>query len=225
MELSYKYRIFAVQILIKSQYMRISEKLGAIQQEIKIPKKQKNKFGGYMFRSAEDILEGLKPYEKKHKVTFTLDEELLSIDSLEEPIIYIVSYATIIDNESKEKIISRGTAIIDLNAKGMQKPQQTGSASSYAKKYALGNLLLLDDTKDSDAVNDHGGKTSSGQAPKTPPKPSNKLKTMGDAAKESLLKGISEGKFAQVEGYLSKYANDSNKKAVVAELEKARSGK
>lgn len=125
--------------------MNIREKLSTIQAEFKAKKSRKNNFGNYMFRSAEDILEALKPYNKKHGVYFTIRENLTLGDF---PILH--STATIVDAETGDQI--EGTAVvgIDLNQKGMQMPQKFGSASSYGKKYALGNLFLIDDTQDAD---------------------------------------------------------------------------
>jgi hypothetical protein len=135
--------------------MNIREKLSTIQAEFKAKKSRKNSFGNYMFRSAEDILEALKPYNKEHGVYFTIRENLTLGDF---PILH--STATIVDAETGDQI--EGTAVvgIDLNQKGMQMPQKFGSASSYGKKYALGNLLLIDDTADSDATNTHDKPTS-----------------------------------------------------------------
>ena len=133
--------------------MNLKEKLSTIQNEFKAKKSRYNSFGKYNFRSAEDILEGLKPYNKKYNVHFTVKENL-TVMGVDFPIIH--STATIVDNESDEFIEATAIVGVDLNAKGQQMPQRFGSASSYGKKYALGNLLLIDDTADSDAVNDHG---------------------------------------------------------------------
>ena len=138
--------------------MNITQKLLAIQLELKAPKNQRNKFGNYNYRSAEDILEAIKPYAKKHNVLFKITEELVFLGG--SSFIQVKSTAKCIDIETMEAIESDGTAIIDFDAKGMQMPQRTGAASSYAKKYALGNLLLLDDTKDADSTNTHGKSTS-----------------------------------------------------------------
>ena len=133
--------------------MNLKEKLSTIQNEFKAKKSRYNSFGKYNFRSAEDILEGLKPYNKKYNIHFTVKENL-TVMGVDFPILH--STATIIDNESDEFIEATAIVGVDLNAKGQQMPQRFGSASSYGKKYALGNLLLIDDTADSDAVNDHG---------------------------------------------------------------------
>ena len=131
--------------------MTIHEKLSLIQKEFKAKKSRYNSFGKYNFRSAEDILEALKPVNQKHGVYFTVTEELVESSSL--PI--IKTTATIFDTETDAKIIATAIVGVDLAQKGMQVPQQFGSTSSYAKKYALGNLLLIDDTADSDATNTH----------------------------------------------------------------------
>ena len=131
--------------------MTINEKLSQIQTKFKSKKSRFNSFGKYYFRSAEDILEAIKPFLLKYGITVTVDEELI----VEGPVPVIKTTATIHD----EKGSTLGTSAIvgvDLNQKGMQVPQQFGSASSYGKKYALGNLFLIDDTQDSDATNKHG---------------------------------------------------------------------
>lgn len=138
--------------------MTILEKLQKIQVELKAPKNQRNNFGKYNYRSAEDILESIKPFEDKYKVVFKITDTLKDVGEY----VYVDSEAKIIDVESTDRessISSTAQAIIDFSAKGMQMPQRTGAASSYAKKYALGNLLLLDDTKDSDATNNHNTST------------------------------------------------------------------
>jgi hypothetical protein len=109
-----------------------------------------NKFGGYKYRSAEDCLEALKPHLKKYKCVLKMHDELKVVGDFP----YVEATAKLIDcEEMNMQIESSAQAIIDFNAKGMQHPQRTGAASSYAKKYAIGNLFLLDDTKDSDATN------------------------------------------------------------------------
>ena len=130
--------------------MTIYEKLSQIQTKFKSKKSRFNSFGKYYFRSAEDILEATKPFLLELGVTVTVNEELIAT----EPMPVIQSTATITDGEGT--ITAKSIVGVDLNQKGMQAPQQFGSASSYAKKYALGNLFLIDDTKDSDATNNHG---------------------------------------------------------------------
>ncbi len=131
--------------------MTIHEKLATIQTFFKSKKSRFNSFGKYNFRSAEDILEAIKPYLLKHGVTVTINEKLV-VDS---PTPIIKTTAAIHDTKGSMKVEATAIVGVDLMQKGMQTPQQFGSASSYGKKYALGNLFLIDDTQDSDAINDH----------------------------------------------------------------------
>ena len=128
----------------------LNQKLAVIQTKLKAKKSSYNSFGKYYFRKAEDILEATKPFLMEQGVTVTLKEDMIAHD----PVPTIKSTATISDGENT----IHATAIVgvDLNQKGMQTAQQFGAASSYGKKYALGNLFLIDDTQDSDATNDHG---------------------------------------------------------------------
>ena len=131
--------------------MTLQQKLAQVQTEFKSKKSRFNSFGKYNFRSAEDILEAIKPFLLKYGVTVTVNEKLL----VSEPTPIIETTAAIHD-EKGLRLKAKAVVGVDLNQKGMQTPQQFGSASSYGKKYALGNLFLIDDTKDSDATNNHG---------------------------------------------------------------------
>jgi hypothetical protein len=134
--------------------LNLNQKLSLIQKEFKANKSKFNSFGKYNFRSAEDILEALKPYNEKYQVSFVITERMIRMQ--EQNIIPMMqSTATIYDNNGVNEISATAIVGVDLNQKGMQVPQQFGSASSYAKKYALGNLLLIDDTQDADATNKH----------------------------------------------------------------------
>ena len=130
--------------------MTLQTKLAKIQTEFKSKKSRFNSFGKYYFRSAEDILEAIKPFELKYGVTVTINEKLI----VDGPVPIIKTTATIHDEKGMQ-ISTSAIVGVDLNQKGMQVPQQFGSASSYGKKYALGNLFLIDDTQDSDATNTH----------------------------------------------------------------------
>ena len=129
---------------------KLNQKLATIQTELKAKKSSYNSFGKYYFRKAEDILEATKPFLLKHGVTVILNEELIMTD----PVPTIKSTATISDG--KDSINATAVVGVDLNQKGMQTAQQFGAASSYGKKYALGNLFLIDDTADADSTNNHG---------------------------------------------------------------------
>ena len=130
--------------------MTINDKLSQILVRFKSKKSRFNSFGKYYFRSAEDILEAIKPFNKELGVYVTINEELVGT----EPVPVLKTTATLCDGTSN--VSASALVGVDLNQKGMQTPQQFGSASSYGKKYALGNLFLIDDTQDSDATNNHG---------------------------------------------------------------------
>jgi len=134
--------------------MNIYEKLLNIQAELKAPKNQYNSFGKYNYRSCEDILEGLKPLLIKYKATLIIDDEIVQIGDR----YYVKATATLIDieGEGRECISSTAFAREDEKKTGMDLSQLTGSTSSYARKYALNGLFCIDDTKDSDATNNHG---------------------------------------------------------------------
>ena len=128
----------------------LTKKLADVQTKLKAKKSSYNSFGKYYFRKAEDILEGIKPFLLQHNIYVTISEELIATD----PVPMIKSTATISDGESA--IHATAVVGVDMQQKGMQTAQQFGAASTYAKKYALGNLLLIDDTEDADATNSHG---------------------------------------------------------------------
>lgn len=131
--------------------LTLNQKLSLIQKEFKANKSKFNSFGKYNFRSAEDILEALKPYNEKYQVNFTITESIVESNFLQFPMLRsVASISDDLDTISASAIVG-----IDLEQKGMQMPQKFGSASSYAKKYALGNLLLIDDSQDADASNKH----------------------------------------------------------------------
>ena len=123
----------------------LNQKLAVIQTKLKAKKSSYNSFGKYYFRKSEDILEAIKPFLIEQGVTVTINEEMISTD----PVPTMQSTATISDGENA--IHATALVGVDLNQKGMQTSQQFGAASTYGKKYALGNLLLIDDTEDADS--------------------------------------------------------------------------
>ena len=127
----------------------LNKKLAVIQTELKAKKSSYNSFGKYYFRKAEDILEAVKPFLLREDVSVRVDEELIHDTPPT-----IKSTATISDGENS--ITATAIVGVDLQQKGMQTAQQFGAASSYGKKYALGNLFLIDDTADADSTNSHG---------------------------------------------------------------------
>ena len=123
----------------------LNQKLAIIQTKLKAKKSSYNSFGKYYFRKSEDILEAIKPFLIEQGVTVTINEEMISTD----PVPTMQSTATISDG--KDAIHATALVGVDLAQKGMQTAQQFGAASTYGKKYALGNLLLIDDTEDADS--------------------------------------------------------------------------
>ena len=128
--------------------MTVYKKLIEVQQELKAPKNQRNTFGNYNYRSAEDILEALKPVLAKHEATVFISDKVVVKENCWA---YIESTATFVDIETGESIITTGFAREAENKKGMDASQITGSASSYARKYALNGLFLIDDSVDPDS--------------------------------------------------------------------------
>lgn len=126
--------------------MTLGEKLSKIQYEMKAPKNLYNSFGKYKYRNVEGILEAFKPLEKKYNVFLLLED---SINVIGEKT-YITSTAKLFDCESETVFSTMAFAREPLEKKGMDESQITGAASSYARKYALNGLFLLDDTKDAD---------------------------------------------------------------------------
>ena len=124
-----------------------------MQSRFKSKKSRYNSFGKYYFRSAEDILEAIKPFLDEHNVTVRIEEEFI------DGTVPVIKSKAII-SDGTDEISAQAIVGVDLNQKGMQVPQQFGSASSYGKKYALGNLLLIDDSQDSDATNKHDKSSS-----------------------------------------------------------------
>lgn len=126
--------------------MNVYEALGEIQHRLKAPKNQTNKFGGYNYRSAEDILEAVKPLAHEVGATVNCSDEVLMVGDR----FYVVATAILTTYEG-EQVAVQGWAREQDERKGMDASQVTGSASSYARKYALSGLFAIDDEKDADA--------------------------------------------------------------------------
>lgn len=127
-----------------------AERVVIVQKELKAPKGQYNSFGKYRYRSAEDILNSVKPLLAVNDLILTLSDELIALGSR----IYVKATATLQDCNTANAISVDAYAREDEVRKGMDGSQITGAASSYARKYALNGLFLIDDTKDADATND-----------------------------------------------------------------------
>ena len=177
----------------------LTKTLAVIQTDLKAKKSSYNSFGKYYFRKAEDILEAAKPFLTKHNVYVKVDEEIISVD----PVPMMQSTATI--SNGKDSITATAIVGVDLNQKGMQTSQQFGAASTYGKKYALGNLFLIDDTEDADATNNHS-KTATPVATK---------KKITDAQMKKAIEFVSGG--GDIKAILAKYTMST---AQLTELKK-----
>lgn len=155
--------------------MKIYEQLRLLQAELKAPKGQYNSFGKYKYRNAEDILEALKPLAVKHKLTFTINDTLEVIGDR-----YYVRAEVRCSNDS-DAITSVAYAREEESKKGMDASQVTGATSSYARKYALNAMLLIDDTKDADSMD------NSQSAPKTQAKAQTKAKAQDEDTPKDIM--------------------------------------
>jgi hypothetical protein len=133
----------------------MNEKLIKIQNELSVPKNQRNTFGNYNYRSCEDILEAVKPLLEKYDLLLTISDSLVNIGDR-----YYVKAECRLHGVDGSGIETYGFAREEETKKGMDGSQITGAASSYARKYALNAMFLIDDTKDSDSTNDHSEKVS-----------------------------------------------------------------
>lgn len=172
----------------------LEDKLILIQSELKAPKSQYNSFGKYKYRSTEDILEAVKPLLKKYSVSMTIS------DTTEELCGIPVVNAIVSVFNAEDTISVQAQAGVDINKKGMDISQTFGAASSYARKYALNGMFLIDDSKDADATNDH--------------KSEEKTKATNEQI-EAMVKAINAGKSEAVEKALEKYSNITMDKLVL----------
>lgn len=131
-----------------SVYLKLME----VQNKLKAPKSQFNKFGNYAYRNCEDILEALKPLLSEHKAIVNINDDVVLVGER----YYIKATVKFIDAETGDFVEASAMAREDEDKKGMDASQLTGSTSSYARKYALNGLFAIDDTKDSDTTNTHG---------------------------------------------------------------------
>ena len=186
----------------------ITETLSAIQAELHAPKNQTNKFGGYKYRSCEDILEALKPLLKKHKAAVTINDHIEHIDGR----FYIMAIATFWSGA--ETIAVSALAREADQKKGMDPAQLTGATSSYARKYALNGLFCIDDNKDPDATNKHEETVARKPAKPTPgvtdePEPEGEHND-GYAESVSYFEGVKKslGAMCERNGWTKKGVND-----------------
>lgn len=159
--------------------MTIHEKMMKIQTTLKAPKNLFNSFGNYKYRNAEGILEAVKPLLAENKLSMYISDDVQAVNDR----VYVKATVSIFDIETGESVMATASAREALNKKGMDDSQITGTASSYARKYALNGILLLDDTKDADT--DENQKERTARANKQEQK---KNKEKLDQMKISLVK-------------------------------------
>ena len=157
--------------------MSVYEKLLQVQTRLKAPKSNFNSFGKYNYRSCEDILEGVKPHLAEATAIILLADEI----EVKGERYYIKATAKFICTGTGEAVEVTAYAREEENKKGMDGSQITGTASSYARKYALNGLLCIDDTKDADATNTHDDKPKYSKPNQTPPPSQNKAETVNRA--------------------------------------------
>lgn len=200
--------------------MNIYEKLMNIQEKLNVPKNQLNKFGGYNFRSCEDILEAVKPLLKENKLVLQISDEIVPLGDR----YYVRALATLIDTEDKDgnaMIRNVGYAREEENKKGMDASQVTGATSSYARKYALNGLFCIDDTKDADTneyqsqqKNNQNNKTNSQQT-----KQNNQVRLI-TLAQQKRLFAIANGNNDVVKNVISRYGYTKTEQIKASDYDK-----
>lgn len=177
-----------------------------IQQNLNAPKNLYNKFGGYSYRSCESILVALKPLLAKHKAIIYFKEKTIEQNGW-----HYIEATACLRAEGKEVFSTTGYAREDESRKGMDASQITGSASSYARKYALNAMFAIDDVKDSDATNTHG---------KDAPAPATVAPSLGDFEKK--IKTLTT--FAQLQNYWNTLPNEVKESEEYKKIINARNG-
>lgn len=186
--------------------MNIYKKLFEVQQNLKAAKNQFNKFGGYNYRSCEDTLTALKPLLNEQQVILLINDEVIEVGGKN----YIKATARFIDIETGESVENSALAREDEDRKKMDSPQITGSCSSYARKYALNGLFMIDDVKDSDATNKHGK-----DEPKAPVEASKEEKVFaGVESEKANVKNIWTKEAAKNDNVVPLDREDSSEKVI-----------
>ena len=162
----------------------LTEKIVSIQSTLKAPKSQYNSFGKYKYRNQEDILEAVKPLLKEQGLVMTISDNIIEVAGI--PVINAVVSVT--DGTEETSVMAQ--AGIDINRKGMDIAQSFGASSSYARKYALNGMFLIDDTKDADSTNNHS---------------KSKGKTLTNDIKKKMKDAVAAGQADKVEKALAGY--------------------
>ena len=190
--------------------MNIYEKLLNIQTELKAPKNQFNKFGGFKYRSCEDILEALKPVLSKYKLAMIITDDIITVNNRN----YVKATVKLFNTEKEEFIENSAIAREEESKKGMDGSQITGASSSYARKYALNGLFAIDDTKDSDSTNTYDGVEKKTQTKKVVDSETDKR----NKAIEMKMKNTTEEEGNYIDDLVFKYNKKSLNECTDSEL-------
>ena len=189
------------------------QRLVNVQSRLKANKSQYNSFGKYSYRNQEDILESVKPLLAENGLIMTISDEIIG-DGFEGNMLIVKSTVTVSDGEKSIQVSA--CAGIDPNRKGMDIAQSFGSSSSYARKYALGGMFLIDDTKDADATNSHG-KGASASVPTAKPvaaKPSSSGADMFQKAVDRMKEVGTQAKYDEIITAIGDQLSDAQRNAL-----------
>ena len=190
------------------------QRLVNVQSRLKANKSQYNSFGKYSYRNQEDILESVKPLLAENGLIMTISDEIIG-DGFEGNMLIVKSTVTVSDGEKSIQVSA--CAGIDPNRKGMDIAQSFGSSSSYARKYALGGMFLIDDTKDADATNSHG-KGASASLPTAKPsaaaKPSSSVPDMFQKAVDRMKEVGTQAKYDEIITAIGDQLSDAQRNAL-----------
>jgi hypothetical protein len=190
------------------------QRLVNVQSRLKANKSQYNSFGKYSYRNQEDILESVKPLLAENGLIMTISDEIIG-DGFEGNMLIVKSTVTVSDGEKSIQVSA--CAGIDPNRKGMDIAQSFGSSSSYARKYALGGMFLIDDTKDADATNSHG-KAASASLPTAKPsaaaKPSSSVPDMFQKAVDRMKEIGTKEKYDEILTAIGDQLSDAQRNAL-----------
>lgn len=189
------------------------QRLVNVQSRLKANKSQYNSFGKYSYRNQEDILESVKPLLAENSLIMTISDEIIG-DGFEGNMLIVKSTVTVSDGEKSIQVSA--CAGIDPNRKGMDIAQSFGSSSSYARKYALGGMFLIDDTKDADSTNTHG-KAASASLPTAKPvadKPSSSVPDMFQKAVDRMKEVGTQAKYDEILTAIGDQLSDAQRNAL-----------
>lgn len=198
---------------MEAKKLNLIEKLCYVQENLKVPKNRRASFGGkagYNYRSLEDILEAVKPILKVVKLSLVLSDEIV----VKNDILFVEASVGLRDCESDDYVMTKGLAQIATDKKGMDVAQMTGSASSYARKYALNGLFAIDDSEDIDSM-DHSEKTIAKEEAKEEAKPAGII----SEAQAKRMYAISGGDAELCKKIIAKYGYKSSKEVKYSDYE------